>query len=81
MDVGVVGRVRPAEQVGVPRAPSDVAPALGVEGPGRMEEDSYGESKQQDRGMEEEADILDENADESESHPGLGKKRGVNVFA
>jgi hypothetical protein len=46
-----------------------------------MEEDSYGESKQQDRGMEEEAEILDENADESESHPGLGKKRGVNVFA
>jgi len=81
MDVGAVARVRSLEQVGVRRGPGDVTPALGMEGTGRMEEDSYGEAKKQDRGMEEDADNVEENAEGSESASGVGGKRGVNLFA
>ena len=81
MDVGAVDRVLPAEQVGMRRAPNDVAPALGVEGAGRMGEDSYGEAKQQDRGMEEETEAVEENGEGSDSTSGSRKRPGVNLFA
>jgi len=81
MDVGAVDRIRSAEQAGIRRAPNDVAPALGVEGAGRMGEDSYGETKQQDRGMEDETDTVEENANGSESISGGRERSGVNLFA
>jgi hypothetical protein len=81
MDVGAVDRVRTAEQVGMRRAPNDVAPALGVEGAGRMGEDSYGQAKQQDRGMEEETDVVEESEEGSESTSGRRDGSGVNLFA
>ena len=71
MDIGAVERIRPVEQVGVSRRPGDVAPALGVDGAARMEDDSYGEDKNgQDRGMEEE--------DPEENEEGLDRAVAVN---
>ena len=71
MDIGAVERVGPLEQVGVRRWPGDVAPALGVDGTARMEDDSYSEgSSGQDRGMEEE--------DPEENEEGLDRAVAVN---
>ncbi|WP_109484349.1 hypothetical protein [Occallatibacter savannae] len=80
MDVGAVERTRPVEQVGMRRGPADVAPALGVEASGRMEEDSYRNNGQTpDRGM----DDPPEDAEPEQAEPPLaarGKTR-VSLFA
>jgi hypothetical protein len=82
MDIGAVESVRPLERVGARRGPGDLAPALGVEGAVRMEEDSYRESgKDQDRGMEEDAEGVEEGACGPETNATSGKKGGVNCFA
>lgn len=81
MEVGAVDRLRPAERVGIRRAPNDVTPALGVEGAERMGEDLYGEAKQQDRGMEEETEAVEENGEGSKSASGSREGSGVNLFA
>jgi len=80
MDVGAVERIQPMEQVGVRRGPGDVAPALGVDGAARMEDDSYGDGrKAQDRGMEEE----DPGANEEERDHAVAVNDGkqVDLFA
>jgi hypothetical protein len=82
MDVGAVESVRSVGRVGVRRGPSDVAPALGIEGAVRVEDDSYRDSrKDQDRGMEEDVEGLEESVCEPEASAPFGKKSGVNCFA
>lgn len=82
MDIEPVDRLRSVERVGVRLGPGDVTPALGAGGVARMEDDSYQESrKNQDRGMDEEAEVTEQSADESGPEAGSGKKKGVNCFA
>jgi len=83
MDIGPVERIGPVDSVGLKVGPNDVKPALGVEGSARMEDDSYQESsKNQNRGMEEEAEATEDATEEdSATSPVNGKNKGVNCFA
>lgn len=57
MELRPVEGIRAVGPVDVRRAANDVAPAVGVEAAGQMEEDSYDASaKRQDRGLEEDAE-------------------------
>lgn len=81
MDVGAVERIRPVERAGVARGPGDVAPALGVAGATRLQDDSYAKKSGQneERGMDE--DAAEESAEDSEATPRPGSGRGLNLFA
>jgi hypothetical protein len=84
MEIRLVEGIQAVAPVGMRRFAADVAPAIAVEGSGRMEDDAYGEgAKQQDRGMEEEdAAELPEECEES---PDVAKvqdeEKQVNLFA
>ena len=80
MDVGAVERVGPVSPVGAARRPGDVAPAIGVDGVARMEDDSYKESrKEQDRGMEDED--AGENQEELDRAEVVNDGKQVDLFA
>ena len=58
--------IRAVGPVSIRRVASDVMPAAGVEGAGRMEEDSYGGRKRgEERGLDEDADEVKEEAGQS----------------
>jgi hypothetical protein len=79
--------LRPVEQIGAvsrvhlkPNA-ADVAPPFAIDGPGRMEEDSYSAGAERpDRGLEEEdaEELKEEEPDESSVQ---GARNKVNCFA
>jgi len=78
MDIGAMERIRPMMQVGA--RSGDVAPTLGVEGAGRMEEDSYrSANEEQNRGMDEQTE--DDDQQESEASSEEGQSRSVSLFA
>ena len=65
------------------RAMTDVMPAVGVEGAGRMEEDSYGGSeKGQERGLDEDSDEVNEGAQEGDGPEASQETtKKLNLFA
>lgn len=65
--------IRAVGPVEVKRSASDVSPAFAVEAAGLLEQDSYGGGSQgQSRGLEEDADSLDEN-EAAGTSPGVEK--------
>jgi hypothetical protein len=84
MDLRAVEGVRLVGVTGVRLIASDVMPAAGVEGAGRMEEDSYGGNKKgQERGLDEDVDEVNEEeqtGEGSEISQEAGRKQ-VNLFA
>jgi hypothetical protein len=82
MDIGPVERIRPIEPIRSSIGPSDVSPALGIEGPGQAEDDSYRDSSMdQKRGMEGENEDGEQKGEEATSNAPPRRKNGVNCFA
>ena len=84
MDLRAVEGVRLVGVTNIRPIASDVMPAADVEGAGRMEEDSYGgNNKEQERGLEEDVDEVNEEeqtGEGSEISQEAGRKQ-VNLFA
>lgn len=82
MDLGPVGRIGALGATGVRRIESDVIPAVGVEGAGRMEEDSY-DRRGEDRGLDQDADEVNEGEQESQDSetPQETLRKQVSFFA
>jgi hypothetical protein len=79
MELRPIEAIRAVGSLGMKRWAGDVAPAFEVEAAGRMEEDSYSDgAKRQDRGMEEEDTILE---NENESNEGRVIAGKVDVLA
>ena len=83
MNVGLVEGIRMVGPAEARRAVTDVMPAVGVEGAGRMEEDSYdGKNEGEERGLDEDSDEVNEEAQQGEGPEVLQESaKKLNFFA
>jgi len=82
MNVGLVEGIRMVGPAEARRAVTDVMPAVGVEGAGRMEEDSYDGNEGEERGLDEDSDEVNEEAQQGEGPEVLQESaKKLNFFA